>query len=134
MSAPIKPCTKPSDSAGTARYARANACAAYCCAAPTVEGAVAVEELVDIVDEDDRVVRQATRSEMRRERLLHRVVAILCFNSRGEIYVHQRTAVKDLFPSLYDMFVAGTVEAGETYEATALRELEEEVGIRGVQL
>ena len=95
---------------------------------------MAVEELVDVVDEDDRVVRQATRSEMRRERLLHRVVAILCLNSRGEIYVHRRTAEKDLFPSLYDMFVAGTVEAGETYDATALRELEEEVGIRGVQL
>lgn len=92
------------------------------------------EELVDIVDENDRVVRTATRAEMRRDVLLHRVVAIICLNSRGEIYVHRRTATKDLFPSLYDMFVAGTVEAGETYEATAARELEEEIGVRGVAL
>ena len=92
------------------------------------------EELVDIVDENDRVVRTATRAEMRRGVLLHRVVAIICLNSHGDIYVHRRTSTKDLFPSLYDMFVAGTVEAGETYEATAVRELEEEIGVRGVAL
>jgi isopentenyldiphosphate isomerase len=92
------------------------------------------EELVDIVDEQDRVVRTTTRAEMRRDVLLHRVVAILCLNSRGEIYVHRRTPTKDLFPSLYDMFVAGTVEAGETYETSAVRELAEEIGVRGVAL
>jgi isopentenyldiphosphate isomerase len=92
------------------------------------------EELVDVVDEDDRVLRQATRSEMRRDRLLHRVVAVLCLNSRGEIYMHRRTATKDLFPSLYDMFVAGTVEAGESYDDSAARELAEEIGVNGVTL
>lgn len=92
------------------------------------------EELVDIVDDDDRVIRQVTRSQMRRERLLHRVVAVLCTNSRGEIFVHRRTTTKDLFPGLYDMFAAGTVEAGESYQACAERELAEELGVRGVPL
>lgn len=92
------------------------------------------EELVDIVDEEDRVVGRATRAQMRRENLLHRVVAILCRNREGRIYVQRRTATKDLFPSLYDMFVAGTVEAGESYDAAARRELEEELGIAGVTL
>jgi 8-oxo-dGTP pyrophosphatase MutT (NUDIX family) len=92
------------------------------------------EEWVDIVDERDQVIGRATRAQMRRERLLHRVVAVLCFNSSGRIYIHRRTSTKDLFPDLYDMFVAGTVEAGESYERTAVRELEEEVGIRGAPL
>ena len=92
------------------------------------------EELVDIVDDDDHVIGQVTRSQMRRELLQHRVVAILCLNSRGEIFVHRRTATKDLFPSLYDMFVAGTVEAGESYESAAVRELAEEIGVSGVPL
>jgi len=92
------------------------------------------EELVDIVDDNDRVLRTVTRSQMRREVLLHRVVAILCLNSRGEILVHRRTSTKDLFPDLYDMFVAGTVEAGERYETTAVRELAEEIGVSGVPL
>lgn len=90
------------------------------------------EELVDVVDEQDRVIGQATRQQMRRDRLLHRVVAVLCINSRNEIFVHRRTATKDLFPSLYDMFVAGTVESGEDYDQSAVRELAEELGITGV--
>lgn len=92
------------------------------------------EELVDVVDENDRVIGRATRAQMRRDHLLHRVVAILCRNRDGKIYLHRRTATKDLFPSLYDMFVAGTVEAGERYEDAAIRELEEELGITGVEL
>ena len=91
-------------------------------------------ELVDIVDEADRVVGRTTRAQMRRDNLLHRVVAILCRNRDGKIYVHRRTATKDLFPNLYDMFTAGMVGAGESYDDAALRELEEELGIRGVTL
>jgi isopentenyldiphosphate isomerase len=88
-------------------------------------------ELVDVVDEDDRVLGQTTRAQMRRDNLLHRVAAVLCLDSSGRIYVHQRTAHKDLFASLYDMFAAGTVLAGESYAQTASRELAEELGIVG---
>jgi isopentenyldiphosphate isomerase len=91
-------------------------------------------ELVDIVDEADHVVGRTTRAQMRRDNLLHRVVAILCRNRDGKIYVHRRTATKDLFPNLYDMFTAGMVGAGESYDDAALRELEEELGISGVTL
>jgi isopentenyldiphosphate isomerase len=89
------------------------------------------EERVDVVDENDRVLRQVTRSQMRREVLLHRVVAILCMNSRQQIFIHRRTPSKDLFPNMYDMFVAGTVVSGEDYVSTAQRELAEELGING---
>jgi isopentenyldiphosphate isomerase len=95
---------------------------------------MSTEELVDIVDDDDQVIGQVTRSQMRREVLLHRVVAVLCMNSRGEIFVHRRTTTKDVFPGLYDMFAAGTVQAGESYETTAVRELAEELGVSGVPL
>ena len=89
------------------------------------------EERVDVVDEDDRVLGQVTRSQLRAGNLLHRNVAILCLNRRGEIYVHRRTDTKDVFPGLYDMFVGGVVAAGETYAQAALREIEEELGIVG---
>ena len=91
-----------------------------------------VEEWVDIVDEDDRVVGRTTRAQMRRGNLLHRNVAILCRDRSGRIYVHRRTATKDLFPNLYDMFTSGVVGAGESYAQAAVRELAEELGIRGV--
>jgi isopentenyldiphosphate isomerase len=92
------------------------------------------DELVDWVDESDRVIGQVTRSRMRREKLLHRVVAVLCLNSAAEIYVHRRTQTKDLFPGLYDMFTAGTVTTGEGYDESARRELEEELGIASRQI
>jgi isopentenyldiphosphate isomerase len=88
-------------------------------------------ELVDVVDEDDRVLRQVTRAEMRRDNLLHRVVAIACLDSAGRIYLHRRTHTKDLFPGLYDVFTAGCVAAGESYAEAARRELAEELGIVG---
>ena len=92
------------------------------------------DELVDIVDEEDRVVGRATRAEMRRANLLHRNVAILCRDRAGRIYIHRRSPTKDVYPSRYDMFTAGVVASGETYAAAAVRELAEELGITGVQL
>lgn len=88
-----------------------------------------MEELVDLIDRDDRVVGQAPRSQVRTQNLLHRGVGILCRNSRGEVYVHRRTPTKDVFPHLYDMFVGGMVGLGESYEAAAAREVHEELGI-----
>lgn len=89
------------------------------------------EEWVDLVDLENRIVGATTRAEVRQKNLLHRGVGIMCRNSRGEVYVHKRTDTKDLFPGLHDMFVGGVVSRGESYETSALRELEEELGVRG---
>jgi 8-oxo-dGTP pyrophosphatase MutT (NUDIX family) len=89
------------------------------------------DELVDVIDEQDRVLAQCTRREMRRDNLLHRVIAVMVLDGSGRIYLHRRTATKDLFPNLYDVFTAGVVGAGEGYLEAARRELEEELGIVG---
>ncbi len=94
----------------------------------------ASEELVDIVDHDDNVLYQCTRKEMRAQVLRHRAVFIAVVNSAGELLIHQRSAMKDLWPSWWDLAVGGVVSAGESYDAAALRELDEEVGIAGVPL
>lgn len=86
-------------------------------------------EWVDIVDEHDRVIGRASRAEVRARNLLHRNVAVLCEDAHGRIYLHQRSPTKDLFPSLHDVFIAGVVGAGESYDAAAVRELGEELGI-----
>jgi isopentenyldiphosphate isomerase len=89
------------------------------------------EEIVDLIDTRNEVIGKETRREVRSRNLLHRGVGILCWNSRGEIYVHRRTATKDIFPSLHDMFVGGMVTSGETFLDAARREIEEELGIQG---
>jgi 8-oxo-dGTP pyrophosphatase MutT (NUDIX family) len=94
----------------------------------------AADEIVVIVDEHNNVVGSAPRRDMRAQRLPHRSTYILVFNSRGELYVQKRTMTKDVFPGFYDIAAGGVVLAGETYEQGAVRELEEEMGIRGVPL
>ncbi len=92
------------------------------------------DEIVAIVDAQNMVVGAAPRREMRAKRLTHRSTYILVFNSQRELYVQKRTLTKDVFPGYYDVAAGGVVLAGETYEQGAERELEEEMGIRGVPL
>ncbi|GAA2507741.1 NUDIX domain-containing protein [Streptomyces thermolineatus] len=86
------------------------------------------DELLDIVDEHDRVVGQAPRAEAAARRLRNRCVFVCARDAEGRVFVHRRTAGKLLFPSHYDMFVGGVVGAGESYDTAALREAEEELG------
>lgn len=95
---------------------------------------MAKAEWVDLVDRDNQVVGRALRSEVREKNLLHRGIAVLVRNSKGQVYVHQRTATKDLFPAMYDMFVGGVVGEGEEYSQAAAREAEEELGVKSRDL
>ncbi|MER0241800.1 NUDIX domain-containing protein [Streptomyces sp. HSW2009] len=90
------------------------------------------DEVLDVVDEQDRVVGQAPRGEVYARGLRHRCVFILAKDAAGRVFVHRRTAQKLVFPGLYDMFVGGVVGAGESYGAAALREAEEELGVSGL--
>ena len=92
------------------------------------------DEIVDLIDGNDRVIGTAFRREVRAKNLFHRGAGILVRNSRGEIYVHRRTETKDVFPGRYDMLVGGMVASGESYEIAARRELGEELGIREAEL
>ncbi|TQK43520.1 isopentenyldiphosphate isomerase [Streptomyces sp. SLBN-118] len=90
------------------------------------------DEILDIVDENDEVIGQAPRGEAYARGMRHRAVFVLARDGQDRIFVHRRTAAKLVFPSLYDMFVGGVVGAGETYDAAALREAEEELGVSGL--
>ncbi|MGW0735510.1 NUDIX domain-containing protein [Streptomyces sp. NPDC002851] len=90
------------------------------------------DELLDIVDEQDRVVGQTPRGEAYAQGLRHRCAFVLARDAEDRIFVHRRTATKLVFPSRYDMFVGGVVGAGESYDEAALREAEEELGVSGL--
>src|SRR5438067_1783374 len=98
---------------------------------PSDEKAAAVlaEERFPVVDEFDREIRDATRKEVHENNLRHRAIHILIFNQKGEVLLQRRSPWKDRHPSLWDSSVAGHVSADEEYDATAQRELVEELGV-----
>lgn len=86
-------------------------------------------ELVDIVDDHDRVIATVTRAEMRAGRLQHRAVSIAVMGSDQRLLVHRRADDKDVWPGMWDMAAGGVVAAGESFEVAARRELVEELGV-----
>ncbi|GAA4498182.1 NUDIX hydrolase YfcD [Pseudaeromonas paramecii] len=92
------------------------------------------EEWVDWVNEANEVIAAVPRSQMRREHLRHRASYIVILDEAERIYVQRRTQTKDYCPGMLDACCGGVVQAGEAYLPSAYRELEEEMGIRGVTL
>jgi isopentenyldiphosphate isomerase len=66
---------------------------------------------------------------MRARRLPHRSTYILVFDRTGRLFVHLRTAVKDVYPTYWDVAIGGVLGAGEDWDAGATRELHEELGV-----
>jgi isopentenyldiphosphate isomerase len=88
------------------------------------------EEIFDVVNEYDEVVGHKPRGEVHRLGLMHRAVHVLVFNARGEVFLQKRSMSKDRQPGLWDSSASGHVDTGETYDACAVRELQEEIGLR----
>jgi 16S rRNA (adenine1518-N6/adenine1519-N6)-dimethyltransferase len=86
------------------------------------------EEIFDVVDERDEVIGQAPRSEVHVRKLLHRAVHVFVFNSRGDLLLQKRSALKDEYPLCFTSSSSGHLGAGETYDEAAPRELQEELG------
>ena len=88
------------------------------------------QEIFPVVDEQGRVVGSATRGECHGgSKLLHPVVHLHVFNSRGEVYLQRRPEWKDIQPGKWDTAVGGHIDYGETPEQALQREVREELGI-----
>ena len=87
-----------------------------------------LDEKFAVVDENDRVIGAASRREVHGNNLRHRAVHIFLFNHAGELLLQKRSRWKDRHSGLWDSSAAGHVGAGEEYDATAARELREELG------
>ncbi|CAH0237851.1 NUDIX hydrolase YfcD [Erwinia aphidicola] len=89
-------------------------------------------EWVDIVNEDNEVIAQSSRAQMRAQCLRHRATYIVVHDGRGKILVQRRTEIKDFMPGMLDATAGGVVQSGEEMLASARREAEEELGIAAV--
>jgi isopentenyldiphosphate isomerase len=87
------------------------------------------EELFDVVNERDEVIGRQPRREVHRLGLRHRAVHVLVFNGRGEVFLQKRSLTKDCFPGTWDSSASGHLDVGEGYDACAVREVREELGL-----
>ncbi|MEM3154328.1 MAG: NUDIX domain-containing protein [Candidatus Woesearchaeota archaeon] len=88
-----------------------------------------MQEVLDVVDESNEVVGAASIEEIYSKRLNHRIVHVLIFNDKGEIFLQQTSAKKKFCPGHWVTSAGGHVQRGETYEQAAKRELKKELGI-----
>lgn len=91
-------------------------------------------ELFPVVDADGQIIGSVTRGHAHDgSKILHPVVHLHVFNSRGELYLQHRPAWKDIQPDKWDTAVGGHVDLGENVEQALRREVREELGITEFQ-
>jgi len=90
-----------------------------------------MDELIDILDANGTLTgKSELKSHAHRMGLFHATVHVWFYTENGMVLLQQRGRNKDTHPLLWDVSVAGHVGAGEAIELSALREVEEEIGLR----
>ena len=91
-------------------------------------------EYFDVCNEQGEPTGETVSREIaHRDGILHRTSHVWIFREmagKKQVLLQRRSKQKDSYPGLYDTSSAGHIPAGEEPLPSALRELEEELGIR----
>jgi isopentenyl-diphosphate Delta-isomerase len=88
-------------------------------------------EYVDVLDSSGRPLgRTKPKSEVHRDGDWHGAAHVWIMNKERRILLQRRSHTKENWPDLWDVSVAGHISAGEEPVEAALREAQEEIGVR----
>ncbi len=89
-----------------------------------------MDELLDILDSEGNTTETtAMKSNAHQKGLFHATVHIWLYTTNGKILLQQRGKNKGTYPLLWGVSVAGHIGAGEEIKVSAMREIEEEIGL-----
>ena len=91
------------------------------------------EEMLDVVDENDKVTGRDTRKNVHNKGFWHRGIHVIILNRKGEMLLQLRSPGKEQYPNAYDLSVSEHVGSGESYWKAVRRGLREELGITGAR-
>ncbi len=89
-----------------------------------------MDELLDVLDTDGNFTGETVmKSVAHKKGLFHPTIQVWFYTPNQKILIQQRAKNKDTHPLLWDVSVAGHVGASENIELSAVREVEEEIGL-----
>ena len=87
------------------------------------------DELLDLVNKKDEIIGEVWKSEAHSDpSKIHREVAIVIFDSSGEVLLQKRSSQKEVRPGVWAISAAGHIEKGEDPLIAIKRETYEELG------
>lgn len=89
-----------------------------------------MDERIDIVTENGEPTgKTALKSIIHKKGYYHNTIHLWLYTDNHEILLQQRSHKKAIYPLLWDVSVAGHIDAGETFIEAAIRETQEEIGL-----
>ena len=89
-----------------------------------------MNEYIDVVDKNGNLTgKSELKSIIHQTGLYHHTAHVWFYTKTGQILLSQRSAKKTICPLMWDVSVAGHVDAGESIKQAAIRETKEEIGL-----
>lgn len=91
---------------------------------------IANDELLFVVNEDNKPIQPKPRDEVHKNGYWHRTTHVWIVNSKHQILCQKRTVKKDMYPGMWDPKFGGHLKQSEKYLTNAQREIAEELRLQ----